>query len=476
MLFKPRVAMAAQASETDVYILLEQAAALFKRRLFAQAESLFRQALTQEPASILALVGLADSLVGLRDHAQAEPYYLLALSLAPDVAQIYANYGVSLEQQGRPDEAVACYQQALERSPDEAPTWSNLGVALACMGRETQAETAFRKAIELDPQYDRARFNLSYLLLRQARFVEGWPCLECRENPFQANAFPPDKRLVTPLLTDQAVAIVQEGGFGDVLHFGRYLAVLKAAGARRVVLVCKTELVALMRGLNGCDEVQDLATCQFEHCQVDAWVPLLSMPGLFQTDLYNLPAHLPYIAVDPALRGMWAARLGPRQPGVLRVGVVWKGNPVFENDARRSIHNLNDLLPLVANPEFEIHSLQKGELDDTDREWMRGNRVLDHSSDLTDFAQTAAALSNMDVVVSVDSAVAHLAGATGRRCCLLLPAYKPDWRWLIDREDSPWYPGVMRLFRQQYVNDWSEPVSRVCEHLKGLWRAKQAVL
>lgn len=468
--------MAAQAPETDVCILLEQAAALLKRRLFAQAESLFRQVLTLEPSSVLALVGLADSLVGIRDHAQAEPYYLLALSIAPDVAQIYAHYGVLLEQQGRPDEAVACYGQALERSPDEAPTWSNLGVALACMGRETQAETAFRKAIELDPQYGRARFNLSYLLLRQGRFVEGWHCLDYRDNAFQTDAFPPDKRLVTPLFHDQAVAIVQEGGFGDVLHFGRYAALLKAAGARRVVLVCKTELLELLRGLAGCDEVLDLATCQFEACHVDVWVPLLSLPGLFQTDLQNLPAHLPYIAVDSALCEVWAARLGPRRPGVLRVGLVWKGNPAFENDARRSIHNLNALSPLVTSLELEIHSLQKGGLDDTDREWMRRNRVLDHSSDLTDFAQAAAALSNMDVVVSVDSAVAHLAGATGQRCCLLLPAYKPDWRWLVDREDSPWYPGVMRLFRQQHANDWSEPVSRVSEHLKGLWRTQQIVL
>lgn len=381
-------AMAAQDSEIDVCILLEQAAARLKFHQFAQAELLFRQALRLEPTCVLALVGLADSLVGLHDHAQAEPYYLLALSLAPDVAQIYANYGVSLEQQGRPDEAVACYGQALERNPNDAPIWSNLGVALACLGREAQAEAAFRKAIELNPQYGRSRFNMSYLLLRQGRFGEGWPCLEYRDNPFQADAFPPDNRLLTPLIKDHAVTIVQEGGFGDVLHFGRYAAALKAAGARRVVLVCKTELVSLMNGSKGCDQVMDLSISRFEDCRVDAWVPLLSLPGLFNTDLQNLPAVLPYVDVNPELAHQWAERLGASKPGVLRVGLVWKGNPAFENDAHRSIHNLDDLAPLILRPELELHSFQRAGVNALEREWMKMNRVFDHSTQLTDFAQT----------------------------------------------------------------------------------------
>lgn len=192
----------------------------------------------------------------------------------------------------------------------------------------------------------------------------------------------------------------------------------------------------------------------------DCWTPPLSLPFLFSTRLDSIPADLPYLAADPLRVRHWADLMG-NTGNALRVGLVWKGNPRFENDADRSLSSLNELAPLGELAGVRYYSLQKGAGDNEAASPGGPLAVTDLAPGIVDFSDTAAIVMNLDLVIAVDTAVAHLAGALGRPCWVLLPDYKTDWRWLTNRSDSPWYPGVMRLFRQKTMGDWSTAISEV---------------
>jgi hypothetical protein len=456
----------------------EPARALFERgngRLAAGdlpgAAECFRGAVQADPLMAEAHANLAYCLDRCADSAQAEASYRAALALQPARAQILGNFGGFLARHERLEEAESACRRALAADPDCAPACSNLGVLLACGHREAEAESWLRRALAIDPADRVARFNLGYVLLRQGRFEEGWECLDARKDHQPAlGAPPPCPRWRGEPLAGKRLLIEFEAGHGDMIQFGRYARLLKEQGAARIGLVCQPALVELFAQLEGVDErialEGPLAPPFWERW--DFWSPLLSLPRRCGTRLDNIPARIPYLRADPQRMRAWAPRLPA--DGV-RVGLVWKGNPNFENDADRSLASLADLAPLWQVPGARFVSLQKWAGEREARLAPADRPLVDLGPAIGDFADTAAIVALLDLVVCVDTAVGHLAGALGKKCWILLPDFKADWRWLRDRGDSPWYPGSVRLFRQERRGDWGPLIERVAAALRDYIRA-----
>jgi hypothetical protein len=379
----------------------------------------------------------------------------------PEHAQLHQNLGALLFKEKRLAESEVAMWAAVTLAPQSPAALSQLGVLLVCTHREEEGEACYRRALALEPGHARAQFNLSYLLLRQARFDEGWRMLEAR---WQFDHFP--LSFDCPFwegeaLDGKAIVIGLEAGHGDMMHFCRYAPYLKARGALRVDVVCHPALVRLFATLPGVDAVHALGSALPGGW--DYWTRPMRLPGMFGTTLDNIPADIPYLHAEPARVAYWREAL-PQQG--LRVGLAWRGNANFENDADRSLPSLMTLAPLAAVPAHFV-SLQKGASEDEALLPPAGMVLYPIASQLADFAETAAVIANLDLVISVDTAVAHLAGAMGKPCWLLLPDYRCDWRWMKERDDTPWYPG-MRLFRQPSDGGWKPVIEQVAAALLSL--------
>lgn len=439
-------------------------------REMVQAEASFREAIGLIPTFAEAHANLALLLDQSGRKAEAENHYRQALDGNPECVQTLLNFGAMLAQQKRFAEAEQAYRGALALRPDSAVAWSNLGVLQACCKNEAAAESSYRRAIALDADYALARFNFSYLLLRQGRFDEGWACLEAR------NWYAPlERHLACPRwqgeeLDGKSILIGFEAGHGDMIQLVRYAAELKGRGAARVDLLCHPGLTRLFATLSDADTVFGVDR-PVPATGWDFWSPPLSLPFHCATRLDTIPAKLPYLYADPSAAAEWSTRLhNSSAGGELRVGLVWKGCAAFENDADRSLPSLATLSGLGAVPGVRFYSLQKGAGEDEVTQPPAGISfpLLNLGPQLDDFADTAAVIANLDLIISVDTAVAHLAGAMGKPCWLLLPDYKTDWRWLTGRDDSPWYPDVMRLFRQPAGGGWAPVIEEVCHALAAL--------
>jgi len=427
----------------------------------APAESSFRAALQHAPDFAEAHANLAYLLERSGELAEAEKHYRCSIAADPGIAQTRINLGALLAGQKRFDEAEAEYRDAIDLKYDSAPAWSNLGALQAARRQDDVAEASFRRAMWLDPDYALAKFNFSYLLLRQGRFAEGWQCLESRNWYPGLQAMLACPRWQGDSLVGKSILIGIEAGMGDMIQFCRYAALLKERGAARIGLLCHPGLKTLMASLADIDLVI-AADEPLPRIAWDCWTPLLSLPFYCQTRIESIPAELPYLFADHRKVEAWGAKLrDAAESGPLKVGLAWKGNPRFENDADRSLPDLCVLAPLGDVAGVCFFSMQKGTGEDEAANPPAGLCITDLAPDIADFSDTAAIVANLDLVVSVDTAVVHLAGALGKPCWILLPDYKTDWRWLDERSDSPWYPGVVRLFRQKRMGDWETVVAEV---------------
>jgi Flp pilus assembly protein TadD len=452
---------------TPAESLFHQARAHLDARDFAAALAVLRAARALDPNAAAVEANLAYALAAAGDCDGAAPHYRRAIALAPDQLQIRLNFGAMLTAQRRFDAALAVYEDALATSAATPALLSNLGMTLACAGREDEAEACYRAALARDTGHGKAAFNLAYLLLRQGRWTEGWQRLEAREWAAALQRHLDMPRWQGAPLAGQRILVGVEAGHGDMIQLGRYCMQLKDAGAMHVGVLCHPGLVALFGGLRGADDAigldQPLARAAW-----DAWVPALSLPFHFGTTVDSVPAPLPYIAPDPP-RVAALAPLLAAAPGELKVGLVWQGNPRFENDSVRSLPSLAVLAPLGAVPGVRWFSLQKGRGEVEARRGVPGLALTDLAPALGDFADTAAVIAGLDLVITVDTAVAHLTGALGKPCWVLLADYLTDWRWLKARSDTPWYPEVMRLFRQR-GEGWGAVVAEVVAALREVER------
>lgn len=428
------------------------------------AERAFRDALRLQPQLAEAHANLGLLLDQAGRKREAEESYRQALTLAPDQVQTHINLGAMLEELKRFAEAEATYRTALSLAPDAPAAWTNLGVLLTCTHRETEAEQCFRTAMDLAPDYRNASFSLACLLLSQGRYEEGWTLFESRDWYERLGIDLPRWRGET--LTGKTFLIGIEAGHGDMIQFCRYATNLKELGAARVSVLCHPALKTLLLSLPAIDDTIAFGEASPDMAW-DYWSPALSLPCHCRTRLETIPAALPYLHAAPDRIAHWASLIGDSGQN-LKVGLAWKGNPRFENDAERSLDSLHQLAPLGRIPGIRYFSLQKGAGEAEASDPSPPLPIIDLGAQAADFSDTAAIVMNLDLVIAVDTAVAHLAGALGKPCWVMLPDYKTDWRWLKQRNDSPWYPGVVRLFRQDPFGTWGPVIDRIGAALEAL--------
>ena len=429
------------------------------------AERYWRTAIRVQPGYAEAYSNLGGLLKGRNRLAEAEAVCRQAIALKPKHPDAHNDLGVLFNELNRSKEAEAAYRQAIALKPEYAEAYYNLGVLLYKLKRFGEAEIAFRQAITRRPGHSSARWNLSLILLSFGHFDKGWLLYEARQNPGPKSCCVISPDVPFPQwhgesLAGKSILIWPEQGFGDEIQFARYAPLLKQRGATRVTLACKAPLWALFGTLAGIDAVVDASGPVPGH---DFWTFPLSLPLHFHTTLDTIPAALPYLTADPELVEHWR----PRLPlSGFRVGLVWKGRSSHKNDAHRSLPELSALAPLWTVPNVSFVSLQKGPGEKDALHPPAGQPLFNLGTEVRNFADTAAIVSQLDLVICVDTAVAHLAGALGKPCWVLLSAIGTDWRWLHDRADSPWYPGTMRLFRQETPNDWADTVAKVSAALE----------
>jgi Flp pilus assembly protein TadD len=399
------------------------------------------------------------------DFKAAIDAYRQALRLNPRCYMSHDGLGAALRETGRLDEAVACHSRSLAINPGFPFAHYNLGVTLVDKGLPREAAASYRRAIAIHPSSSGFHWNLALALLALGEFKQGWPEYEWRWR--RKNFRSPWPRFSRPRwngedLAGKTLLVHTEQGNGDAIQFVRYAPLLAARGAR-VVVLCQPALERLMKNVDGVAQVvaSPEALPAFEaHC------PMLSLPFHFDTGLESIPADVPYMEADRSLVDKWQAKAGA-VTGRLRVGLVWAGSPAHENDRRRSL-TLEQLAPL-AGAGATFYSLQKGAAASRSAAPPDGMELIDLTDDLRDFADTAALISCLDLVITVDTAVGHLAGAIGKPAWVLL-ASPSDWRWLLNREDTPWYP-TLRLFRQSTPGAWTPVIERVAaalsEHVQG---------
>lgn len=405
------------------------------------------------PMPSLGSVAYAQSLQKQRDFHGAVVAWQAVLARKPQSVQALTELSICLRHLDRLVAAEAAVTQVLAIMPNNAPSWMNLAVICKEQGKWAEAETAYRRALALEPDNGSAHMGLGMVLLSQGRFAEGWTHYDGRyQSSPQKPPIVPPPRFSFPMwqgesLQGKSILIWPEQGFGDKFQFVRFLPELKARGASRVTLVCSPALGTIFQGLNGVDQLVVAAEGEQVALELhDYWSMLLSLPRYCQTDLATIPARLPYLLAEAQRQALWSPRL---PTAGLRVGLVWKGRPNHGNDFRRSLPHLSALAPLWQVPGVSFISLQKGEGEAEAKFPPAGQTIVEFASEIKDFADTAAIISQLDLVITVDSAIAHLTGALNKPCWVLLPDAGVDWRWLLERGDSPWYPGVMRLFRQQ---------------------------
>lgn len=446
-----RRAIAQFPGDAKVYFVL--ALALAGARRHSEAIEAYHQAVTANPAFFEAYNNLGTLLTKLGRFDEAVDALNHAVGLQPNLAQLHANLSNALRESWKLDDAVAAAKRALELNPELAEVYSGLGAALLSLGRFVEAADACRAAIQRKNDLPGAHLTLGLAELVQGNLERGWPEYEWRMR--HVDLLPP-RQTSFPVwdgnrLDGKTIVLFSEQGFGDAIQFARYVPMVAALGGR-VILECPAAVLPLFRGFPGVDQLvawgMPLPAC-------DVQCALASLPGRFKTTVQSIPAAIPYLAADENIAASWRKRIEPSKD-ILQVGLAWAGRPENRNDRNRSIQ-LENLAQLGGVADVQFHSLQ------TNRTTTPPFAMSDWSELLKDFGETAGLIANLDLVISVDTAVAHLAGAMGKPVWVLLP-FPPDWRWLLDRADSPWYP-TMRLFRQKERGDWGPVIQGVAKAL-----------
>ncbi len=378
-----------------------------------------------------------------------------AIALNPNYAEAYLNRGNALHGLNRLEDAVASYDRAIALNPNYAEAYSNRGCALRDLKRLEDAVASYDRAIALNPNHAEAYWNKSLVKILKGEHEEGWQLFEWRWKKLPLKNFL--KKYPQPLwlgkqsLSNKTLLIHPEQGWGDYIQFMRYVALVEQLSVK-VILEVPAPLMSIAATLEGqftlIEEGHSLPDFDY-HC------PIMSLPLAFKTTLETIPAQIPYLYADKDKQQAWRQKLGEKiKP---RVGIVWSGSTVHKNDHNRSVA-LKQFESLLDLP-IDCHCLQK-EIRSDDAVFIANNgNIKTHHDSLKDFSDTAALIAEMDLVISVDTSVAHLAGSLGKMAWILLP-YVPDYRWMLDRSDCPWYPTVV-LFRQSEIGNWDGVINEV---------------
>ena len=402
------------------------------------------------------------------DTAACESLLVRIFELLPSYEEVYWPLGGWLTGQGRRAEALAFYQQTVQHAPHNFYSHHNIGMLMRWEKRFEESEAAFKRMMEINPSFSEGRMNYGALLLALGRYDEGWALFEARylvnddETPRMSHNAP-YPRWTGESLEGKSIMVLREQGYGDEIMFARFVPMLKARGAARVTILCQPAVKTLLQTVPEVDEVicvEDMNDVWMAH---DYWCYGQSLPHALGITLDNLPAPIPYITPQATVRMAWRARIQQELPAdTLKVGITWRGSPTHGNDHNRSLDSLAVLRPLWDVPNVSFVSLQTGEAAALTASPPSDQPLVEWGSQMADFADGAALVSELDLVISVDTGIVHVAGALGVPCWVMIPRVETDWRWLNDRDDSPWYPKGMRLFRQTTDSGWDD----VLENLK----------
>jgi len=472
---------------------------------YAAAVENCKKAIQLQPALAEAYYNLANILRQQGRHDEAIENYQQMIRLRPDFAMAYGNLAVTLKEQGRDaeaiegykqairfmpadatlrhdlgavlkdcgryDEATENYKQAIRLDPDYAEAYNSLGVAMKERGRCAEAIENYEQAIRLKPDYADAHWNRSLALLLSGRISEGWKEYQQRYDDLNTTAslyYSKETLWDGSSFAGKTLFVRYQQGLGDNIQFIRYLPMVKERGGT-VIYETKKPLTDLLRRLSRIDELVEVSSDGRPAADFDLHVSLLDLPRVFGTTIETIPSNVPYLYADPAKAQVWQNRIVRKD---LAVGIVWAGAAAHRNDRNRSC-TLVDFAPLAEIDGIRLYGLQKG--NGSEQADMSSAEIIaaNPGEEFEDFTDTAAAIENMDLVVSVDTAVLHLAGAMGKPVWALLP-YAPDWRWMLKRQDSPWYP-TMKLFRQKSPGCWPDVFDEVKKELQVLADKQKAI-
>jgi tetratricopeptide (TPR) repeat protein len=424
---------------------------------FDEAVAAGERAVALHPGYAQGLNNLGIAYYDRREYEKAAECYRRALARDPTFAEAHNNLGNAYRVLHKLDESIACFDRALRLRPNYVDAVANQASALHLIGRIDDAIAAYRKAIAMQPMHANAHSGVGLLYLMNGDFAEGWYEYEWRLRSTEITAPTlPAAVWGGESLQGRTILIYSEQGLGDALHISRYLPLLRERGAT-VLLRVPPPLKALFA--ESMPWLQIFSDVKTPLPPYDCHCALLSLPHRFETRMETIPATVPYLRAPEAALQRWTARI-PADPAALKVGIVWAGNKMHVNDLNRSIP-LASWAPLLAVEGVRFFSLQVGE---TAGQVADGaGKITDLSTELTDYAETAAAVEQLDLVISVDTSIVHAAGALAKPTWVLVP-FVPDWRWLREREDSPWYPTI-RLFRQAEHLKWEPVLARVAQEL-----------
>ena len=432
-----------------------------------EAINYYTKAIRNKPKYPAALNNMGNALLKLQRPDEAVTVLKRALEMKPSYVEAHNNLGNALKEQNRPEEAIASYCRAICLKPDFAESHCNLGVLFKEIGKLNKAMICFSKALQARPDYAEAEYNLGLAFLLKGNFEKGWKGYASRWkcHPFKKSRRPYDVPFWEGQnIKNKTLFIYPEQGLGDFIQFVRYIPIISKLGGHIITEVPQSlyELIS-----NTFCNFQIIGPEEIP-CHFDLQSTVLELPIMLGTNKHSIPAPDAYLNPPEKLIQKWSKRLNSYSG--FKAGLVWAGDPKHKNDKNRSIDPVL-LAPLMKLNNIKIFSLQVGHTGEATR--VLGKEIIDLAPELTSFNETAAAMKNLDVIISVDSSPAHLAGALG--CCVwtLLP-FMPCWRWMLDSDKTPWYPS-MRLFRQTTVNDWSVVIDEVSNALRAMSSSNKSV-
>ena len=443
--------------------LYQRALSLHHAGKLADAEGLYKTLLSYFPNQVEILTTLGILLLQQGRSEAGFQHLKKTLSLNPNQPAALYNMAVELQKLARLDEALACYNQTLKLNPQDINALINRGNTLKDLKQYQEAIVSFERALALQPNIPSAHWNKALTHILLGEYVQGWKEYEwgwqCGERGTSRKYSRPTWLGEDPI-AGKTILIHPEQGFGDLIQFCRYVPMLETLGAK-VILEAPASLVELMASLSSTVTVikEGEALPNF-----DMVCPVMSLPLALKTSLETIPASLPYLTVSEAKKQFWQTKLGQKTKP--RIGIVWSGSMTNKIDnnlcARRNIP-LTELKPLFELP-FEFHVLQK-DIRPEDKPILDALTHLHcHQDELQDFADTAAIIQEMDLLISVCTSVAHLSGALGHQTWVLLP-YSADYRWMLNKKDSPWYPSI-ELIRSEKIGDWSDVTHTIIKKLQ----------
>jgi tetratricopeptide (TPR) repeat protein len=412
---------------------------------------------TTDPGYADVYINLGIIFRALGRYHEESACYQKAIQLDPHSAQAFFNLGHSFFDKEQFDKALSCYEKVINLNPDFAQAYMNLGLILRIKGRHEQALSCYQKVIQINPADAEAHWNMANVLLLTGNFKLGWKeyvwlwktedCMKQRRVFSQPEWNGSD-------IKGRTILLYAEYGFGDTIQFIRFAPMVAECEAT-VIVECQRELTSLLKTFEGMQKViprgEDLP-------DFDLRCSLMMLPVLFDTSLDTIPNKTPYLTANPGLVEKWHKRL-QHDTSKMKIGIVWSGV-----STSKKFCSLKTFAPLAQLQGVSFYSLQKGEAVKEVMNTPNGMQLYDYSNEINDFSDTAALIENLDLVISIDTSVAHLAGALGKPVWILLP-FVPDWRWFLDREDSPWYP-TMKLFRQPSLGDWKSVIDKVSDNLQ----------